>query len=292
LPTGPISSDDDTDSTESDSECDSEHDPDVDMRMEDDVDAPDGVDLDGHVYIEKNGDDEEEKDEEEEIKVVEDEKEEEEENEDEDDGKKPQTISQGEIVNTSADDIDTMVEHQPIVLPDQGLEMHKHTPRPQSLASDQPPQTPERSPQPSMPETDSPSRLENLRLVTLQKPRLVVPSLQEDQAAGITSDVDVDQQLLGKSAGGNCLPDVPLPEAHPDDFVGVEWTSPCIAEEAMVVAFWLELGCCLVCFLCSDQFISGIDYYTRREGLGSLRVYFIHSIMGHRAGSMFATTGV
>ena len=44
-----ISSDDDTDSTELDSEYDSELDPDVYMSMEDDVDAPDGVDLDGDV---------------------------------------------------------------------------------------------------------------------------------------------------------------------------------------------------------------------------------------------------
>ena len=39
-----ISSDDDTDSTESDGEYDSEHDTDEDMLMEDDVDAPDVVD--------------------------------------------------------------------------------------------------------------------------------------------------------------------------------------------------------------------------------------------------------
>jgi hypothetical protein len=40
-----ISSHDDTDSTEElDSEFHSELDPDMDMRMEDDVDAPDGVD--------------------------------------------------------------------------------------------------------------------------------------------------------------------------------------------------------------------------------------------------------
>jgi hypothetical protein len=39
--------------------------------------------------------------------------------------------------------------------------------------------------------------------------------------------------------------------------------------------------------------ISGIDYYTRREVFGLLRVYFlfIHSIMGHRACSVFATPG-
>jgi len=44
-----ISSDDDTDPTESDGKYDSELDPDVDMCMEDDVDEPDCVDLDGDV---------------------------------------------------------------------------------------------------------------------------------------------------------------------------------------------------------------------------------------------------
>jgi len=58
-----ISSDDDTDSTEeSDSEFDSELDPDVDMRMEDDVEAPDGVDLDGNVHMEWDSYDELEED--------------------------------------------------------------------------------------------------------------------------------------------------------------------------------------------------------------------------------------
>jgi hypothetical protein len=74
----------------------------------------------------------------------------------------------------------------------------------------------------------------------------------------------------------------------------------------MVVAFRLGLGSCLVRFLCSNLFISGFDYYTRREVFGSLKVYFIyrivlvlfywfyftHSIMGHRACSVFATPGV
>jgi len=60
----------------------------------------------------------------------------------------------------------------------------------------------------------------------------------------------------------------------------------------MVDALVLGLGSCHVRFLCSNLFISGIDYYTRREVFGSLRVYFIHSIMGHRACSVFATSGV
>jgi len=44
----------------------------------------------------------------------------------------------------------------------------------------------------------------------------------------------------------------------------------------MVVAFGLGSGSCLVRFLCSNLFISGIDYYTRREVFGSLKVYFIY----------------
>jgi hypothetical protein len=53
-------------------------------------------------------------------------------------------------------------------------------------------------------------------------------------------------------------------------------------------------GCELVRFLCSNVFISGIDYFTRREVFGLLRVYFlcIHSIIGHRTCSAFATPGV
>jgi len=44
----------------------------------------------------------------------------------------------------------------------------------------------------------------------------------------------------------------------------------------MIVAFGLELGSCLVCFLCSNLFISGINYYTCCEVFGSRRVYFIY----------------
>jgi hypothetical protein len=44
----------------------------------------------------------------------------------------------------------------------------------------------------------------------------------------------------------------------------------------MVVAFGLGSGSCLVRFLCSNLFISGIDYYMRRKIFGSLKVYFIY----------------
>jgi hypothetical protein len=49
-----------------DGEYDSGLDPDVDMCMEDYVDAPDGVDLDGDVDMERDGDNDEQEHEEEE----------------------------------------------------------------------------------------------------------------------------------------------------------------------------------------------------------------------------------
>jgi hypothetical protein len=91
------------------------------MHVEDDVEAPDGVDLDGDVDMEKEGDGDEEEDEEKED-------EEEVEDQDEDDGKEPRMLGQGEMVNTSADDVDTKLDDQPIVLPEQGQEMREHTP--------------------------------------------------------------------------------------------------------------------------------------------------------------------
>jgi hypothetical protein len=193
--------------------------------------------------MEWDGDDDEEEDEEEEDEEKEDEGEVEEENEDEeedkdeDDGKEPQTIGQGEMVNTSADNADAMVDDEPTVLPEQGQEMLEHTPRPQPLAPAPRPQTPEPSPRRRTPETHTVSGLEFLGLVTPQKPRSAAPSLREAEAAGNNSDVDVEQQLLGESAGYNSLPDVPLPdvtlpdvplpdvplpEARPDGPVGEE----------------------------------------------------------------------
>jgi len=60
----------------------------------------------------------------------------------------------------------------------------------------------------------------------------MVPTRREAETAGNRSDVDVDQQLLGESAGGDSLPnvpppddplpDVPLPAARPDGLVGEE----------------------------------------------------------------------
>jgi hypothetical protein len=195
------------------------------MRMEDDVDAPDGVDLDGDVDMERDGDDQ----------VEEDEQEEDEEEEEEDDGKEPRTIGQGEMVNTWADDVDTMVDDQPIVLPEQGQEIREPLPQPPAPAPQL--QTLEPHPRPRTSETHPLSGLEHLGLVTPQKPRPAVPSLHEAEAAGNSLDVDVNQQLLIKTAGGDSLsdvplpdvplpdvplPDVPLPEVRPDGSVGEE----------------------------------------------------------------------
>jgi len=83
---GSISSDNDTDSTESDGRYDSEYDPDVDMCLEDAVNAPDCVVLDGDLDMERDSDDVEEEDDELEDMVEEDEEEEEDVDEDEDDG--------------------------------------------------------------------------------------------------------------------------------------------------------------------------------------------------------------
>jgi len=122
------------------------------MRMEDDVDAPDLVDLDGDVDMDRDCDADEEEDEEVEDEEKEDEQEGEvededgEEDKDEDDGKEPQTIGQGEMVNTSADDADTMVDDEPSLLPKQGQVMQEHTPRPQLLAPASRPQTSHHAP--------------------------------------------------------------------------------------------------------------------------------------------------
>ena len=228
-PTVSISSNDDTDSTEKlDGEYDSELDPDVDMRMEDDVEALDGVDLSSDFDMERDGDDdeevaeEEEDEEKEDEEEVEEEDEDEEEDKDEDDGKEPRTIGQGEMVNTSANDADTMVSDEPTVLPEQSQKIREHTPRPQSPAAARSPQTPEPSPRPRTPETHSVSVLEFLALVTPQKPRPAAPTLREAEAARNTSDFVVEQPLLSESAGGDSLPDVPLTDVllpdvpHPD----------------------------------------------------------------------------
>jgi hypothetical protein len=117
-------------------------------------------------------------------------------------------------------------------------------------------------------------------------------SVGEAEAAGITSDVDVNQQLHGQSAGGDNPPDVPPPEVRPDGSGPEEGTSPHDAEEGMVVVFGLPSGSCVVHLLSSDLFKSGIDYYMRHKAFSLLRVCFIHTIEGHHACSIFASPAV
>jgi len=154
-----ICSDDDTNSTkESDGEYDSEHDSGVDMRIEDDVEAPDGVDLDCDVDMERDGDDEEEEDEQEEDEEEEQvEDEDEDEDDDENDDKERRTIGQRETVNTWADDVDTMVDDQPTVQPGRDQMLCEHTPRPQPAPR---PQTLDPRPGPQTPVTHPLSGLE------------------------------------------------------------------------------------------------------------------------------------
>jgi hypothetical protein len=77
---------------------------------------------------------------------VEEEDEDEEEDNDDNDGKKPRKIGHGEMVNISADDADTMLDVELSVLPEQGQQTPKHSPRPQPLALSARPQTPQPPP--------------------------------------------------------------------------------------------------------------------------------------------------
>jgi len=108
------------------------------MRIANDVNALYSLDSDGDVMMEWDGDDEEEEDEEEEDEEEEGEEkeeevEDEEDDEDEDDGKEPRTIGQGEIINTSDDNLDSIVDVQSIIIPKQHEEMCEHTLWPQPL---------------------------------------------------------------------------------------------------------------------------------------------------------------
>jgi hypothetical protein len=111
------------------------------MLMEDNMDTTERVDFDGDVDMDMNININQENDEwdadadydDEEEEETEEEDEDEEEDKDQDDSKEPWTIAQREMVNTLADDVDTMVDHQPIQIPEQGHEMCYHNPGPQPL---------------------------------------------------------------------------------------------------------------------------------------------------------------
>jgi hypothetical protein len=164
----------------SDGEYDSEHDSDVDMRMENDVNAPDRVDIDSDVNNQRDGDDGEKKGEEkeaadEEYEVKEQgEDQDEEEDKDEDDGKDTQTIGQGEMVYTSADNVDNMVDDQAMVLPEQCQKIRKDTAWPQLRAPGLCPHTGEPCPRPQSPATHHLGGPDHLGLGTPNIPCLAV----------------------------------------------------------------------------------------------------------------------
>jgi hypothetical protein len=83
------------------------------------------------------------------------------------------------MVNTSADDVDTMVDNQPIVLPEQGQEIREHTPPPHAPAHATRPPTLYTLAQPGTPETHPRIVLEHLGLMKQVKPLTVVPTLRE-----------------------------------------------------------------------------------------------------------------
>jgi len=90
------------------------------------------------------------------------------------------------MVNISADDVDTMVDDEPIMLPEQGQQMREHPPGPQPPAPAPWPQTSEPRPRTRTPETYPLGGLVVLGYVTPQKHRPAVPTLQEAEAAGNT----------------------------------------------------------------------------------------------------------
>ena len=178
--------------------------------MEENVDAPDGVELDGDVDMETDGEDEDDEDQE---KVMVDG---EEEHEDQENGKEPRTIGQREILNPLADDAVTMADDQPTVPPQTGQEAWEHTPRPLPPVPAPRPQTAPRRPPPRTPETHTLTGLEFLELLSSQKPHVAAPTLRESEAAGNILGGDMEQQLPGQSACDDYLTnvrlaDVPLP---------------------------------------------------------------------------------
>jgi len=169
------------------------------MRMEDDVDALYSVDLYSDVDMARHGDNEKEEEKYEDDVGEKDEDEEDEdkeEDEDEDDGKEPQTIDLGDMVNTSAYDVDTMSDNQPIMLPEQGQERCKSTPQPQPPVTTPQTQTLDPHRWPRYPETHLLSGLLSVGPVMRQDPRPQVPPLRDADAAGNSSDVDVAQHGL------------------------------------------------------------------------------------------------
>jgi hypothetical protein len=96
--------------------------------------------------------------------------------------------------------------------------------------------------------------------MTLRQHHPAMPTPAEAETAGNTLGVDVDQQLLNDSAGGDNFTKVSLPKVNrsdtcPDASVGIERPNPCTAAEAMTDGFGLWCGSCLVILNCCTLFI-------------------------------------
>jgi hypothetical protein len=102
------------------------------------------------------------------------------------------------MVNISADNVDTMVDNHQVMPPDQCHEMREHTPRQQPQVCAPSPQTTKPHPRPHVMETDEPSGNEFFKLPIPRIFRLTVPTWQDADLAGMSTDVNVDPQLLRK----------------------------------------------------------------------------------------------
>jgi hypothetical protein len=157
----------------------------------------------------------------------------------------------GEMVNPSADDVYPLVDKGPSVLPDQGQEMHEHTPQPEAPVPTPWPEALEPCPGQQPPATHPLSRLHLLGLVMPQKPHTVVTTQGEAgvprMSSAVDRELDREQQLLPKFPGGDRLPDtafrgIHLPDVASDCLVGNESTRSLGAEEEIVVWFGIWSG--------------------------------------------------
>jgi len=143
--------------------------------------------------MDRDGDNEQKQDEEEEDEEEEDDDENKEEDEDEDNGIEPWPIGQGEMVNTSAANVDTMVEDQPSLVPEQGQVMREHTPWPELPAPALWPHNLGPCRWPWFPETHPLSRLECLGLAMPERPRMIALTLRDSEALWNMSHGNVHQ---------------------------------------------------------------------------------------------------
>jgi hypothetical protein len=80
------------------------------------------------------------------------------------------------MVNTSGDDVYTMIDEQPILLLEHGHQMSEHTPGPQLRERAPWTESPEPRARPPIPEAHPLRGLEHLGHLTLQKPLPAVPT--------------------------------------------------------------------------------------------------------------------